>query len=887
MNNNEIRSEFLNFFKSKQHTIVHSAPMVIKNDPTLMFTNAGMNQFKDIFLGNQPVEHLRIVNSQKCLRVSGKHNDLEEVGRDTYHHTMFEMLGNWSFGDYFKEKAIEWAMEFLTEILKLDKNRLYATVFEGDKKDKTEPDLESLEFWKNHLPESHILYGNKKDNFWEMGETGPCGPCSEIHIDLRDEEERAKIEGASLINKNHPLVIEIWNLVFIQYNRISSGELQKLADKHVDTGMGFERLCMAVQGKKSNYDTDVFQPLIQKIAQLSHKKYGDDEPTDIALRVVADHLRAVSFAITDGQLPSNTGAGYVIRRILRRAIRYGYTFLGFNEPFICQLVNTLVQNMGHAFPELITQQNLIEKVIREEENSFLKTLASGIQRFEVGASLADARNDNADARNDNADAREAGRGSLISGAFAFELYDTFGFPIDLTQLLAAEKGMTVDMEGFYQGLEAQKQRSRAAAAIETEDWVELIKTEKSTQFVGYDTLVCESKILKYRNVKSKGKSYYQLVLEKTPFYAESGGQMGDTGVLETINDTIEIVNTIKENNLMVHICNRLPENLNAVFTAKVDEEKRLSTQNNHTATHLLHFALRKVLGTHVEQKGSMVAHDRFRFDFSHFAKVEDEQLREVETLVNDWVRKNIPLCTFYDIPMEEALAMGAMALFGEKYGDKVRVVQFGNSIELCGGTHTSATGNIGYVKIISESAIAAGVRRIEAITGNEAVKFVNDILLVMNDVKQFLKSSNILQGLQKMAEENDKFRKEIDEFAAERVSRFIEMVDKKIEQYNGYNVIQQITVLPPDILKQAAYRLRNHKENFVIILGSNYEDKPNLVVALSDDLVAKGLNAGNIVREAAKLMQGGGGGQPSLATAGGKDCGGLEATLKKALELVG
>ena len=869
MNCNEIRTSFLEFFASKQHTIVPSAPMVIKNDPTLMFTNAGMNQFKDIFLGNQPAAHLRVADSQKCLRVSGKHNDLEEVGRDTYHHTMFEMLGNWSFGNYFKKEAIAWACEFLTEVMKLDKDRLYATVCEGDVCDGTAPDLESLELWKQYLPESHILYGCKKDNFWEMGDTGPCGPCSEIHIDLRNDEARSETAGAFLINKDNPLVVEIWNLVFIQYNRLTSGELQKLAASHVDTGMGFERLCMAVQGKKSNYDTDVFQPIIQKIAVLAHKKYGEDEPTDIALRVIADHLRAVCFAIADGQLPSNTGAGYVIRRILRRAIRYGYTFLAFNEPFICQLVPTLIENMGLAFPELKAQQTLIEKVIREEENSFLKTLASGIQRFESYVEKGERR-------------KEKGE---IEGAFAFELFDTYGFPIDLTQLLASEKGMMVDMEGFQKGLEEQKQRSRAAATVETEDWIELMKTEQPTEFVGYDTLVCESKIVKYRNVKSKGKSFYQIVLDKTPFYAESGGQMGDTGELKNINDRIEVINTVKENNLTVHIALSLPDNLTTVFVAQVDEEKRISIQNNHTATHLLHYALRKVLGTHVEQKGSMVASDRLRFDFSHFSKVEDTQLREIETIVNQLVRANVPLCVMQDIPMQEAVEMGAMALFGEKYGDKVRVVKFDNSVELCGGMHTSATGNIGYVKITSEGAIAAGVRRIEAITGKHAEDYVNQLFQIFNDMKEFLKSPNIMQALQKLAEENEKFRKDIEDFSAERVQRFIEMIDKRIEQQDGYHIIQHLSNMFPDALKQAAYRIRNYKENLVIVLGSQYEDKPTLVVALSDDLVAKGLNAGAIVREAAKLMQGGGGGQPTLATAGGKDCGGLEDAMKKALEL--
>ncbi|MCL2435100.1 MAG: alanine--tRNA ligase [Lentimicrobiaceae bacterium] len=886
MNCNEIRSSFLDFFKSKHHTIVPSAPMVIKNDPTLMFTNAGMNQFKDIFLGNQPVAYPRIVDTQKCLRVSGKHNDLEEVGRDTYHHTMFEMLGNWSFGDYFKKEAIEWAWIFLTEVMKLDKNRLYVTVFEGDEKDGTTSDLESLEFWKRYFPESHILYGNKKDNFWEMGETGPCGPCSEIHIDLRDDEARSKTAGASLINKDNPLVVEIWNLVFIQYNRLASGELQKLAASHVDTGMGFERLCMAVQGKKSNYDTDIFQPLIQKLAHLSHKTYGSKEETDVALRVVADHLRAVSFAIADGQLPSNTGAGYVIRRILRRAIRYGYTFLGFNEPFICRLVPTLVENMGHAFPELKSQQPLIERVIREEENSFLKTLASGIQRFE-GYCREKGRH-NVQVVEGSASSAEAEPlpNEKIGGAFAFELFDTYGFPIDLTQLLASEKGMTVDMEGFQKGLEEQKQRSRAAAAVETEDWVELIKTEKPTEFVGYETLVCESKIVKYRNVKSKGKSYYQIVLEKTPFYAESGGQMGDTGVLKTINDQIEIISTLKENNLTVHIALSLPDNLASVFTAKVDEEKRIATQNNHTATHLLHFALRKVLGTHVEQKGSMVASDKFRFDFSHFSKVEDAQLRETEAIVNELVRANIPLCVINDIAMEEAMEMGAIALFGEKYSDKVRVVKIGDSVELCGGTHTLSTGDIGYVRLLAESAIAAGVRRIEAVTGKYAEEVINHIFHLADDLRAFFKSPNVMQAVQKMVQENEKIRKEAESYAEERVKHFTDDLAKTVKMVDGYQVISFTSQMLPEIMKRAAYNLRNREENMVIVFGTNIEDKPTIIVALSDNLVSKGLSAVTLVREVAPLIEGGGGGQPSLATAGGKNCYGLEDAMKKVLELI-
>ena len=671
--------------------------MVIKNDPTLMFTNAGMNQFKDIFLGNNKAEHPRVADSQKCLRVSGKHNDLEEVGRDTYHHTMFEMLGNWSFGDYFKKEAIAYAWEFLTEVMKLDKERLYATVFQGDEKDGTAFDQEAYDFWKDYLPEDRILKGNKKDNFWEMGDTGPCGPCSEIHIDLRDDAERAQVPGRELVNKDNPLVIEIWNLVFMQYNRIASGELKPLANKHVDTGMGFERLCMAVQNKKSNYDTDVFQPIIQKIAAKSGIAYGAHRDSDIALRVVADHLRAVTFAIADGQLPSNTGAGYVIRRILRRAIRYGFTFLGFKEPFICTLVPDLVAQMGHQFPELKAQQTLIEKVVREEEASFLKTLDSGIAKFENYCAKM--------------------QGTVVDGDFAFELFDTFGFPIDLTQLIAAEKNLTVDMEGFQRGLQQQKERSRKDAAVNTDDWVELIAQDTPTRFLGYHQLECECRIVKYRSVTAKNKTFFQIVLDQTPFYAESGGQVGDTGVLDNGSEMVAIYNTTKENNLTIHFANKLPANLEVAFIAKVDAAKRQLTANNHSATHLLDHALRHILGTHVEQKGSLVTSERLRFDFSHFSKVTDEEIIQVERMVNSLIRSNLPLQEHVDVPIEEAKAKGAIALFGEKYGNLVRVIQFGDAVELCGGTHTSATGNIGLFKIVSEGAIAAGVRRIEAVTG--------------------------------------------------------------------------------------------------------------------------------------------------------------------------
>jgi alanyl-tRNA synthetase len=861
MNSNEIRTLFLDFFKSKQHTIVQSAPMVIKNDPTLMFTNAGMNQFKDIFLGNTPIRFPRVADTQKCLRVSGKHNDLEEVGKDTYHHTMFEMLGNWSFGNYFKKEAITWAWEFLTEVLKLDKDKLYVTVFEGDKKDNTAADLEAKTYWEAILPASHILFGNKKDNFWEMGDTGPCGPCSEIHIDLRDEEERRKIDGANLVNKDNPLVVEIWNLVFMQFNRLSNGELQMLSAQHVDTGMGFERLCMAVQGKKSNYDTDVFQPLIRKIAELSGKEYGEDEQVSIAQRVIADHVRAVSFAVADGQLPSNNGAGYVIRRILRRAIRYGFTFLNFTEPFIYQLVDTLILQMGEQFTELKNQKSLIEKVIQEEEHSFLKTLASGINKFENYVSkLTDS--------------------SLIDGAFAFELFDTYGFPIDLTQLLASEKSLTVDMNGFYKGLEEQKKRSRAAAAVQTGDWIELIPNHLQSEFVGYSSLKTESKIVKYRKMIAKGKDFFQIVLDKTPFYAESGGQIGDVGSLSSINEKIFIENTLKENNLIIHISRELPSNIEAVFTAEVNSELRINIRNNHSATHLLHYALRMVLGTHVEQKGSLVNAERLRFDFSHFAKMTAEELNKVEKAVNALIRENITLDEKRNVPIEEARNMGAMALFGEKYGDEVRVIRFGKSVELCGGTHASATGNIGLFKIVSESAIAAGVRRIEAVTGSIAEDYMNQFIVLNEEIKTLLNSPNIISSIQKLNEENAALKKDIEEFQQEKVNALVKVLENKITVNNGINLICEQLSCSMSILKQVAHQLKTQQISLAIILGSVIDNKPILVVALSDDLIAKGLSAATLIKTAATLIQGGGGGQASLSSAGGKNPAGLENAMK-------
>ncbi len=864
MTSAEIRDAFLRFFESKSHFIVPSAPMVIKNDPTLMFTNAGMNQFKDIFLGNNKAEHPRVADSQKCLRVSGKHNDLEEVGRDTYHHTMFEMLGNWSFGDYFKKEAIAYAWEFLTDVMKLDKERLYATVFQGDEKDGTTFDQEAYDFWKAYLPEERILKGNKKDNFWEMGDTGPCGPCSEIHIDLRDDSERAQVPGRELVNKDNPLVIEIWNLVFMQYNRIASGELKPLANKHVDTGMGFERLCMAVQNKKSNYDTDVFQPIIQKIAAKSGIAYGAHRDSDIALRVVADHLRAVTFAIADGQLPSNTGAGYVIRRILRRAIRYGFTFLGFKEPFICTLVPDLVAQMGHQFPELKAQQTLIEKVVREEETSFLKTLDSGIAKFENYCAKM--------------------QGTVVDGDFAFELFDTFGFPIDLTQLLAAEKNLTVDMEGFQRGLQQQKERSRKDAAVNTDDWVELIAQDTPTRFLGYHQLECECRIVKYRSVTAKNKTFFQIVLDQTPFYAESGGQVGDTGVLDNGSETVAIYNTTKENNLTIHFANKLPANLEVAFIAKVDAAKRQLTANNHSATHLLDHALRHILGTHVEQKGSLVTSERLRFDFSHFSKVTDEEIIQVERMVNSLIRSNLPLQEHVDVPIEEAKAKGAIALFGEKYGNLVRVIQFGDAVELCGGTHTSATGNIGLFKIVSEGAIAAGVRRIEAVTGQAAEDILYDYQDQIRKGKEMLNTSNMLQAIQKMSDDNLQYRHKIEEFEKQQTMAFCKELANEAETVNGVQVLKKITTLSPDILRQAAYTLRGEPGR-VIVLGSVFEGKPNLVVAVSDDLAGK-YNAPQMVRAAGKHIQGGGGGQPTLAMAGGKNAAGVPDAVNEVIGML-
>ena len=865
MESNKIRQAFLDFFAAKEHEIVPSAPMVVKNDPTLMFTNAGMNQFKDIFLGNAPRRTPRAADSQKCLRVSGKHNDLEEVGHDTYHHTMFEMLGNWSFGDYFKKEAISWAWELLTEVYGLDKSRMYATVFEGSESDGVPFDQEAYDYWKQYLPEDHIIRGNKHDNFWEMGETGPCGPCSEIHFDLRDEAEIAQISGRDMVNTGHPQVIEIWNLVFMQFNRKANGSLESLPAKHVDTGMGFERLCMIMQGKKSNYDTDVFQPTIAVISQMSGKEYGKDEKVDVAMRVIADHLRAIAFSIADGQLPSNVKAGYVIRRILRRAVRYGYTYLGFNAPFICRLVATLVEQMGAQYPELKAQQALVEKVIEEEEASFLRTLATGINLLEgVMAKL---------------------NGGKISGKDAFVLYDTYGFPIDLTELIAKEKGVEVDLAEFEQQLAAQKERSRNAAAQDVDDWQEIVEVKQS-EFVGYDSLECDVKIARVRRVQSKGKTTYQMVFDRTPFYGNSGGQVGDTGYIESANEKIAIVATEKENGLTIHITTTLPENLSATFHAVVDADKRQCAANNHTATHLLHAALRQVLGDHVEQKGSMVSPESLRFDFSHFQKVTAEQIRDVERLVNRAVRANDPLEENREATQEEAKAAGAMMLFGEKYGDKVRMVRFGNSVELCGGTHTSATGNIGFVKIVSESAISAGVRRIEAVTGEKAENLLYAAEDTIHAAAEAVGNPKVVDAVRRLVESNESLTKELDAVRKEQVAALAESLAAQATESNGVTVIAQQMARPTEFLKDLAYNLRTRISNLVLVLGSSEGGKATLMVMLSDSVVEKGADAGATVREAAKLMNGGGGGQKFFATAGGKNPDGLQAAIDKAVALI-
>ncbi len=870
MTSKEIRQSFKDFFASKDHQVVPSAPMVIKDDPTLMFTNAGMNQFKDIILGNAPVKYPRVADSQKCLRVSGKHNDLEEVGHDTYHHTMFEMLGNWSFGDYFKKEAIAWAWEYLVEVLKLDPDRLYATVFEGSPEEKLERDNEAAGYWQHYLPNERIIDGNKKDNFWEMGDTGPCGPCSEIHIDIRSEEERAKVDGLLLVNQSHPQVIEIWNLVFMQYNRKADGSLEPLPAKVIDTGMGFERLTMAVQGKTSNYDTDVFQPIIAKIGEITGVAYGNDTRKDIAKRVIADHIRTIAFSITDGQLPSNAKAGYVIRRILRRAVRYGYTFLNMHDAFMHKLVPTLIDVMGDAYPELEVQKTLIEKVIKEEENAFLRTLETGIRLLdkEIAEHKGSDRNE-------------------LEGGIAFQLYDTFGFPLDLTELILREHGMSVDHKGFNVEMQKQKERARNAAAVETGDWVKV--RDGGTEFVGYDETECETQVIRYRKVKQKNREYYQVVLSKSPFYAEMGGQIGDSGWLVDENgEATSIFDTKRENNLPVHLTNNLPEQIESTFVAKIDTDKRTATESNHTATHLMHEALREVLGVHVEQKGSYVSPEVLRFDFSHFQKMTPEEIREVEKRVTEKIRSDFRIEEHRHVPIEEAKAQGAMALFGEKYGDDVRTVRFGSSIELCGGTHISSTGRIGTFRIVSEGAIAAGVRRIEAVTA----KGCEDYLYMMEDMLRNIKEAlsgnapEIMVGLRKLMSENEEMRQKIEAFTKERTLQVKNLIIQKKKIINGITLFKlEEMVVTPEIVKDIAFQLRGEfPEKMAFMAATSGNNKPGLTVMLSDDLVSEGLNAGAIVREAAKHIQGGGGGQPHFATAGGKNADGLKMAMETMLQ---
>ena len=864
----EIRESFKKFFESKGHLIVPSAPMVIKDDPTLMFTNAGMNQFKDIILGNVQPKCRRMTDTQKCLRVSGKHNDLEEVGHDTYHHTMFEMLGNWSFGDYFKKEAISWAWEYLVDVLKLNPKDLYATVFEGSPEEGLERDEEAAQIWAQFLPADHIINGNKHDNFWEMGDTGPCGPCSEIHIDSRSEEEKKKIPGAQLVNKDNPQVIEIWNLVFMQYNRKADHTLEPLPARVIDTGMGFERLVRTLQGKTSNYDTDVFQPIIKVIGDIAGVKYGDNEETDVAMRVVADHLRAIAFSIADGQLPSNAKAGYVIRRILRRAVRYGYTFLGQKEAFMYSLVPTLVEEMGEAFPELKAQKEIIMKVMKEEEDSFLRTLEKGISLLTNVMEQTKAEGKN-----------------VIAGDKAFNLFDTYGFPLDLTELICRENGMSVDEAGFDAEMQKQKERARNAASVETGDWTVL--SEGECEFVGYDYTEYNCHILKYREVKQKKGTVYEIVLDKTPFYAEMGGEVGDTGAIVSENETIAILDTKRENNLPIHIAEKLPEHPEAEFMACVDVEKRRACEANHTCTHLLDQALREVLGSHVEQKGSLVTPDGLRFDFSHFEKVTPEQLREVEHIVNERIREDIPLKEYRDCPIEEAKKLGAIALFGEKYGDKVRVVQFGKSVEFCGGCHAKSTGRLGMVRILSESSIAAGIRRIEAITGSKVEEMIDHVQDTVTSIRElFNNAPDLTAAIKKYIEDNQSLKKQIDEFKAQKAQEIKKMLDERAKTVNGVKVISGVVIADAQSIKDITFQFRaQYNENLLVAIGNVSENKPGLTVALSDDLVKEGKNAGKIIREAAKLIQGGGGGQPHFATAGGKNPEGLNMAVEKVIEL--
>ena len=870
MTSKEIRESYKSFFASKGHQIVPSAPMVVKGDPTLMFTNAGMNQFKDIILGHAEIKYPRVADSQKCLRVSGKHNDLEEVGHDTYHHTMFEMLGNWSFGDYFKKEAIEWAWEFLTEVLKVDKSRLYVTVFEGAEDEGLHRDEEAAGYWAQYLPQERILNGNKHDNFWEMGDQGPCGPCSEIHIDIRSEEERKAVDGLTLVNQGHPQVIEIWNLVFMQFNRKADGSLDSLPNHVIDTGMGFERLCMAIQGKTSNYDTDVFTPIIQAISTLTGVNYGADAKSDVAMRVIADHIRTIAFAITDGQLPSNAKAGYVIRRILRRAVRYGYTFLGRRDAFMYSLIPALIDSMGDAYPELIKGKDLIQRVIKEEEESFLRTLETGIRLLEKKI-------------------EELGSNKTLSGDDAFVLYDTYGFPLDLTALILSEHGCSLDEEGFNVAMEAQRARARNAAALDTEDWV--ILREGETTFLGYDYTECDTEILRYRKVKQKNKEYYQVVLSSTPFYAEMGGQVGDSGYLTDGTTKYEVFDTKRENNLPVHLMTKLPEDASCELTAVINVEKRHAAEANHTATHLLHEALREILGTHVEQKGSFVSPDVLRFDFSHFSKVEPSELRKVEQLVNERIRENFPREEFRNVPIAEAQAMGAMALFGEKYGEEVRVLKYGTSIELCGGTHVPATGRIGFFRIISESSVAAGVRRIEAVTGAGAEKMLYQVEDLLKEVKElFNNNPQIITAIKKTIEENAELAQQVQAALKEKVASVKQHLLSQREELGGVRVFKVQQNVSAELIKDLAFQIAGElTESFIFIGATDEGGKPNLTLMLSRDLVeSKGWNASNILRSAAKHIQGGGGGQPHFATAGGKRVEGLDEAVQQILsETVG
>lgn len=871
MTSKEIRESYKSFFQSKGHTIVPSAPMVVKGDPTLMFTNAGMNQFKDIILGNAEIKHSRVADSQKCLRVSGKHNDLEEVGHDTYHHTMFEMLGNWSFGDYFKHEAIDWAWEYLTEVLHLSPERLYVTVFEGAPAEGLERDDEAASIWAKHLPAERIINGNKHDNFWEMGDQGPCGPCSEIHIDIRSDEERKAVDGLTLVNQSHPQVIEIWNLVFMQYNRKADGSLEPLPKRVIDTGMGFERLCMAMQGKTSNYDTDIFTPMIQAIATLTGIEYGADQKSDVAMRVIADHIRTIAFAITDGQLPSNAKAGYVIRRILRRAVRYGYTFLGRREAFMYSLLPVLIETMGDAYPELIAGRELIAKVMREEEESFLRTLETGIR-------LLDKQIE---------EAKKAGK-TVLDGHDAFVLYDTYGFPLDLTALILTEQGLSVDEAGFDKAMQEQKERARNAAAIDAGDW-QVVNEGSAVRFVGYDTLECTTEILRYREVKQKNATFYQVVLSETPFYAEMGGQVGDKGFLIAADGTkYEVFDTKRENNLAIHLMKKLPATLEGDFRAVVDEERRHRIEANHSATHLLHEALREVLGSHVEQKGSFVSDEVLRFDFAHFAKVEPEQLRAVERIVAARIRACIPLQEYREVPIDEAREMGAMALFGEKYGDHVRVIRFGSSTEFCGGTHVASTGVIGTLRITSESSVAAGVRRIEAVTGAAAENYLYEQADMIDAIRQLFNNSPQLKtAIRKTLEENAELGKQVGEYIREQIAeKKRQLLEKRVE-VGGVRLFLVEKEVPAEIVKDIAFQIAGELHEPFVFIAACVEpssSKPSLTLMISKDLVeSRGWNASQLLRAAAKHIQGGGGGQPHFATAGGKNVDGLNAAVEELL----